>query len=335
MSHSKIRIGILGAGTMGSEHATAYANIPRVEVVVVFARDLERARSLAEACGAQPCINAAELIQRGDLDAVDVCLPTTIHHSFVIEALSHGKHVFCETPLTLRLDEARQMREAARRAGRLLQVGLLMRSAAPYECIKAAVTSNEYGSPLSLITYRPGSYLRPDATDHKSHYSDPSTELMTFDYDSANWLFGPPVRLTASSTALVQYGLGEISALLSYGNDRHATIIASGLMPKGYPFSVGFRALFEEVLFELHNVFRDGLPQTRFTVSDQTSGSRNITMQGRNPYQVELQRFVDCVRGRAAPELLDVERAIEALTLSIATQHSLKEGRSIEMRATR
>jgi predicted dehydrogenase len=44
-----------------------------------------------------------------------------------------------------------------------------------------------------------------------------------------------------------------------------------------------------------------------------------------NPYQVELQRFVDCIDGRAVPELLDVERAIEALMLSIATQDALRD----------
>ena len=42
-----------------------------------------------------------------------------------------------------------------------------------------------------------------------------------------------------------------------------------------------------------------------------------------NPYQVELQRFVDCINGRADPDLLDVERAIEALMLSVATQRAL------------
>jgi UDP-N-acetylglucosamine 3-dehydrogenase len=121
----KIRIGILGAGAMGVEHAAAYAHIPDVEVVGVFARDLERARSVADICGAQPFDDATALIQNDAADAIDVCLPSTIHHSFVMTALSHAKHVFCETPLTLRLDEAQQMRDAARRAGRLLQVGLL------------------------------------------------------------------------------------------------------------------------------------------------------------------------------------------------------------------
>lgn len=104
-------------------------------------------------------------------------------------------------------------------------------------------------------------------------------------------------------------------------------------MPRGYPFSVGFRALFERALLELHNVVGNDPPQTRFTVADDASGPRNVAIQGRNPYRPELQRFVDCVHGRADPELLDVQRAIEALRLSVATQRSIEESRSIEIDA--
>jgi predicted dehydrogenase len=225
------------------------------------------------------------------------------------------------------------MREAARRFERLLQVGLLMRSVAPYEYIKAAATSGEYGRLLSLACYRLGSYLRPGAPDHKSHYGDPSTELMTFDYDFANWVLGPPIRLSASSAELVPGGPGEISAVISYNDGCHAMISASGLMPRGYPFSVGFRALFEGALLELHNVFADGPPQSKFTVSNDALGTRDIAIRGRNPYQTELQRFIDCIRGQADPELLDVERAIEALKLSLATQRSLKGKCSIDIQA--
>ena len=54
-------------------------------------------------------------------------------------------------------------------------------------------------------------------------------------------------------------------------------------------------------------------------------------MQDRNPYQVELQHFIDCVAGVADPGLLAVEQAIEALVLSTATQLSLAEQRPIEI----
>jgi predicted dehydrogenase len=245
--------------------------------------------------------------------------------------LHEGKHVFCETPLALGLAEARQMLDAARRANRLLQVGLLMRSLGAYEHVKAATSSNAYGRLLSISTWRLGSYLHPGAPDHKAHYSDPSTELMTFDFDFIRWAMGQPARLSASAARIDGHVPGEISAVLAYEDGRHATLAASGLMPPGFSFTVGFRALFENAVFHLHTVFGDGAPRSTFTIFEGQAAGKTIALPPRDPYRAELQRFVNCVRGRADPELLDAERAIEALVLSIATQRALKEGQSIEI----
>ena len=141
MANTAIRIGILGAGAMATAHAAAYATMADVTVVGVFSRDLTRARRVAAVCQAEPFTDATALIRNAAVDAVDVCLPSAIHHLFVVPALHEGKHVFCETPLALSLDEARQMLDAARRANRLLQVGLLMRSLGAYEHVKAAASS--------------------------------------------------------------------------------------------------------------------------------------------------------------------------------------------------
>jgi len=106
-------------------------------------------------------------------------------------------------------------------------------------------------------------------------------------------------------------------------------------MPIGHPFSTGFRVLFEHAMFELRNVFGDGPPQSTFTLSEVASGPRDAGVIGHNPYEVELQRFVSCIRGGGDPELLDVERAIEALRMSIATQRSLAEHRAVALATIR
>jgi UDP-N-acetylglucosamine 3-dehydrogenase len=331
MANTAIRIGILGAGAMATAHAAAYATMADVIVVGVFSRDVARARRVATVCRAEPFTDATALIRNAAMDAVDVCLPSAIHHAFVVPALHEGKHVFCETPLALGLDEARQMLDAARRANRLLQVGLLMRSLGAYEHVKAATSSRAYGRLLSVATWRLGSYLHPGAPDHKAHYSDPSTELMTFDFDFIRWVMGQPARLSASAVRTDGHAPGEISAVLAYEDGRHATVAASGLMPPGFPFTVGFRALFENALFHLQTVFGDGPPQSTFTIFEGQADGKLVALPPRNPYYAELQRFVNCIRGRADPELLDAERAIEALVLSMATQRALDDGQSIDI----
>ena len=285
---------------MGRLHAAAYAQMPDVELVDVPARDSARVRAA---------------IEGGGIDAIDICLPSEVHARFAIPALQHGKHVFCETPMALVLDEAQAMRDAARKASRLLQVGLLCRSIASYRHIKEVAETGTHGRLLSLATWRLGSYLHAEAPDHKAHYGDPTTELMTFDLDFATWLFGKPARVSAA-------GAGEITALLDYGNGRGATIAASGLMPPGSPFTVGFRALFENAVFELQQVFRDGPPEIAFTIAEGKAQPRPVDLVGGNPYEIELRRFVDCIAGKADPALLDADRAIEALTLSLAVQRA-------------
>jgi UDP-N-acetylglucosamine 3-dehydrogenase len=327
-----IRIGLLGAGAMGAEHAYCYGLIEGAQVAGVFSRDQARAARLASESGGRATADASLLIDDPDVDAIDVCVPTAAHAAVVVRALERGKHVFCETPLTLDAGEGRRMRDAARRAGRLLQVGLLVRSIGGCGLVRRAVETGEHGRLLSLTTHRLGSYLRAGAPDHKDHYSDPSTELMTFDFDFAGWLLGPPRRLVASVVSTPQ-GFGEISALLDYDDGRCATVVASGLMPGTYPFRVGFRALFDTALIESEAVFSEaGPPSVSLTVYPQTGEARRPAPSATNPYQVELERFVACVRGTADPALLDVDNALAALMLAIATQRSLSEGRSLELR---
>lgn len=294
---------------MGKTHASAYATLADVEIVDVPARDGGRVQAAFES---------------DEIDAIDICLPSAVHARFAIPALAHGKHVFCETPMALGLAEAEAMRDAARNAGRLLQVGLLVRSIASYRHIKEVSCSGVHGRLLSLATWRLGSYLHPDAAEHKPHYGDPTTELMTFDLDFANWVMGAPKRLSAA-------GRGEVTALLDWGDGRSAAIAASGLMPPSTPFTAGFRALFEGACFELQQIFRGGPPEIAFTIAEGKAAPRPVALAGSNPYEIELRRFVDCIAGRADPALLDAERAIAALRLSLATQRALAEGAAVAL----
>jgi len=316
---------------MGTVHAAAYAGMADVSVVGVFSRNKARAQAAAARCDAEAFGDVAALIGRPDIDAIDVCLPSPIHHDAVMAALAAGRHVFCESPLALDLGEAQQMRDAARRTGRLLQVGLLMRSVGAYRHIKAITASGQHGRLLSVTTWRLGSYLHAEATDPKAHYGEPSTELMTFDFDFVQWVMGAPKRLSATAARSLRGDKpGEISAVLDYEDGRHATVIASGLMPPGSPFTVGFRALFEGAVYRHQNVFEGGPPKSSFTVVEGRSPGQPVAMQDRDPYQVELQHFVDCIQSRADPALLDADRAIEALVLSTATQRSLSEHRAVD-----
>jgi UDP-N-acetylglucosamine 3-dehydrogenase len=207
----------------------------------VFSRNQERAEAVARICGAKSVNDAFALLDDPTIDAIDVCVPSANHRGFVVGALERGKHVFCETPFALQLRDAEIMIEAVRRSSHILWVGLLIRSIAQHEHVYRAAASGQLGKILSVTAYRLGSYLRSAGLGRKEHYTDPTTELMTIDFDFAGWLLGPPNSISATAVKMESDSPGQVSAILDYDSGCSATVVASWIMPEGFPFSVGFR----------------------------------------------------------------------------------------------
>jgi UDP-N-acetylglucosamine 3-dehydrogenase len=267
-ANSEIRIGILGSGWMGSVHAECYRRIKGAKVVGIFSRNREHAEAAAKICEAMAVVDASALLDDANIDAIDVCLPSVNHEEFVVRALERGKHVFCETPFALGFTETEAMLKAAKDVDRILMVGLLERSIAQYEYVHQAAAAGHLGKVLSITTYRLGSYLL--SKESRRHYAEPALELMTLDFDFIRWLIGSPSSVSAtavpwSSLACEADIQGEISSILNYDSGANATVMASGIMPKGFPFSIGFRVLFEKGAFELKTVFEGaGPPKNAF-----------------------------------------------------------------------
>ena len=313
---------------MGETHARAYQSIPGVEIAAIYARTESKVRPIAEGVGSLATTHLDILLDDPTIEAVDVCLPSNVHREFVVAALNAGKHVFCETPFALTREDAETMIGAARASDRLLLVALLMRSVAEYQHIQRAVVSGELGRPLAVYAYRLGSYLRRESSEFKEHYGDPTTELMTFDLDVLNWLFGLPNEVYSAATAAPNGIPGHVVAALRYG-DLVANVEASGLMPTGFPYSVGIRVVGETKVMELSTRFSTGIPQT--TLISYAQGSEEVQVRGQDPYMAECQYFIECVRGNVDPQLLGAQRALEALRLSIAIQDSLKQRKVVRL----
>jgi UDP-N-acetylglucosamine 3-dehydrogenase len=313
---------------MGETHARAYQAVPDIEVAAIYGRTESRAGPIADRVGTLATTDLDDILDDPTVDAVDVCLPSRVHADFVVAALNAGKHVFCETPFALARQDAERMMDAARANDRLLLVALLMRSVAAYRHIQRAVASGELGRPLAVYAYRLGSHLRRESSAFKEHYGDPTTELMTFDFDVLNWMFGLPKEVYATATATPDGIPGHVIAALRY-DDLVANVEASGVMPIGFPFSVGIRVIGEAKALELSTRFSEGIPKTTFISYAQSS--QDVQLRGHDPYVAECQYFVECIRGNADPHFLSAERALEALQLSIAVQDSLKQQKVVRV----
>src|SRR5579875_2286354 len=110
-----MRIGILGAGDMGQTHARIFSQMPGVEIAGVVGRSTERAARVAGELGLPPVTDPWTLVDNETVDAVDVTYPSALHRGWVVAALERGKHVFCETPMALTIEDADAMIDAAHR----------------------------------------------------------------------------------------------------------------------------------------------------------------------------------------------------------------------------
>ncbi len=119
------KIGIIGTGQIAQAHLRRWSEIDEAEVVI--ACDLDEA-ALARTVKQYEIPNATtdfrKVLERGDVDAVDVCLHNNFHAPVTIEALKAGKHVYCEKPIAGSYVDGLAMLEAARESGRMLHIQL-------------------------------------------------------------------------------------------------------------------------------------------------------------------------------------------------------------------
>jgi predicted dehydrogenase len=121
----QIRIGVVGTGIIGKSHIRNYAQIRGAKVVAVADIDEAKAREAAAAYDIPTVFtDFRRILERDDIQAVDVCLHNNKHAPVTIAALEAGKHVYCEKPMAGSYYDAQAMIERARRTGKMLHVQL-------------------------------------------------------------------------------------------------------------------------------------------------------------------------------------------------------------------
>ncbi len=127
---SEIGVGLVGYRFMGRAHSNAYRQVarffdvdPTPRMRAICGRDEQAVRSAAGALGWEGYeTDYARMLERDDIQLVDISSSGDTHREFAVAALEAGKHVLCEKPLANTLAEAREMAEVARRAGTLSMV---------------------------------------------------------------------------------------------------------------------------------------------------------------------------------------------------------------------
>jgi UDP-N-acetylglucosamine 3-dehydrogenase len=149
-----LRIGVVGVGVMGSNHARVLSEMPGVKLAGIADPDSARCAQVADRLGCAAFKDVEELLQHG-VDAVTIAAPTHLHRDIAIDCAARGVHIMVEKPIAPTVEESRAIVAAARRSGVTLMVGHVERFNPAVQSIKRAIKDQNI---LSIAITRVGPF---------------------------------------------------------------------------------------------------------------------------------------------------------------------------------
>lgn len=243
-----LKVGLIGCGFMGSMHANCYNNIPDAKVVAVADLRPEKAMELAKISDAAIYATGKELIEKADVDIIDICLPTYLHAEHALLAMDKVKYVFVEKPVTLTLEEGKALISKAAETGAQVQVGQVIRFWDEYVELKKIVESGKYGK-INNANFRRISPLPTWGWENwlldKSKSGGAGQDLHIHDVDYVLSLFGEPKNFYSVKTE----NNGYVNTVMNYG-DFVVGVEGTWDLPENHPFQATFRVVFEKAVVE-------------------------------------------------------------------------------------
>jgi myo-inositol 2-dehydrogenase / D-chiro-inositol 1-dehydrogenase len=329
---SPLRIGLVGAGFMGSVHAEGWAACPGAELTAVTTGTRGDAEGFAERHGIRACADLAELLDQ--VDVVDICTPTDLHHEAAEAAAAAGRHVICEKPLARTAEQAAEMIAACERAGVWLLVAHVVRFFPEYAAARAAVAEGRIGEPAVLRLAR--STFRP-RTSSDTWYGDHARsggmvlDLMIHDFDYARWVAGDVHSVYARSVTAAQphAGIDHALAVLRHTGGALTHVQGSWAYPEPV-FRTGGEIAGTEGLADFDSERDAPLRPLLRGAEDAPQVPLASSPLAESPYTTQLRHFTRVLHGEAEPRITAAD-ALAALRIAEAAARSIAEGRPVEV----
>ncbi len=298
----KLKCAVIGAGYLGKFHAEKYANLPDCELVAVVDTNADIAQTVADKHGAQALTDYAPLL--GNVDAVSIVVPTTLHYQVAKDFLNAGSHVLIEKPITTTVEQADELIAIAKAKNLILQVGHLER----FNPAILALDKDE--KPLFIESHRLSPF-NPRANDVSV-----VLDLMIHDIDIILALVDSEIeRIDASGTAVLTKGTDIANARLTFKNGCVANVTASRISmklerkmrlfrPSSYA-SVDFQ---NRILQKYRTGEKEMFPGVPEIISEEA------TFETSDALLAEIQQFVNCIQTGEQPLVTG-----EAARLALAT----------------
>ncbi len=323
------RVAIIGFGGIARMHYSAYSHLEKsgapVRVVAVMDRNAAQFKNIMSinlggeniplSEDVRTYTDEEELLQNEEFEVADICLPSFLHKEYAVKLMRAGKHVLCEKPMALTIEDCEEMLRVSHETNCRLMIGQCLRFDPAYRYLKDCVDSGIYGKLRYLTMDRLSEYPSWGAG---SWFGDQKKcggcmiDMHLHDIDMARFLLGEPQSVSCVAYDRIPHCQLVNSRLLYEG----VTVIANGSWDEArpIPFYMGYEAKFEDA-----SVSFDGL-----TVKLQKNGDEPVSahLPQKDRIAEEIRYFVELVRD---PSLENTINSAESAAQSIRLVQSLAD----------
>lgn len=331
-----MRIGLVGTGSMGHAHAPSWKLLHTIgaELVGGVSNGKESTEAFAKQYGIRAYDSYEALIE--DVDIVDLCIPTNLHKDMTLQAAQAGKHIICEKPMALNLEDARTMINVCNTAGVHLYIAHVVRFVKQYRMAKETIDAGVIGDPCVIRLSRAGYQPRKKSDNwfvDEARSGGMMLDLMVHDFDYARWVGGNVKRVYARSVRNTQVdALGDYALVTLRFEDG-----AIGHIEGGWAYPPGF--------------FRTSLDiaGTQGVIEFESDKAQSLYTHLANPPQIEVEEVaVPSAKAADSPfttqlrnfynaivhdedPIVSAQDAYAALEIGLAAIESARSGKPVQL----
>ncbi len=316
----KMNVGVVGVGNMGRHHARIYYELDNANLVAI-ADINEDVKKIAEKYNCKFYKNYKEMLEKEDLDAVSVVVPTKLHKEVALDVINAGKHILLEKPIASNVEDARIIIDVAKKNNVKLFIGHIERFNPAVQRLKELIDDGRLGKINSVIVRRVG-LPPPNIKDNNV-----IVDLAVHDIDVMKYLLNEEPKLLHSVArgALIKDSHDSAEIFLRYGE-------ASGFVQVSWITPVKIRSLVvtgtkayveldyvNQKLILYENSKRDDLKFNDFNDFINKFGMPDVIDVGINkqePLMNEIKSFLSCIEEDKNP-MMDGEDALLALRIAL------------------
>jgi len=306
----QLRVGVIGVGAMGKNHARLYSELFGVELIGVSDVNETLVASVARSYDCKPYIDYKALLSENP-DAVSIVVPTTLHKQVALDAIKRGINVLVEKPIAGTVETADEVIKAAREKGVKLMVGHVERFNPAIIKLKELIGNGLLGNIVSISAKRVGPY-NPRIRDVGI-----VLDLGTHDIDIMSYLYGEKIKEVYASAGTVVHSHEDHAIItLNFDSGSSGVIDTNWLTPHKVRnlTVIGSRGIAEVNCIE-----------ETLKIFDQ-EWVRDAKIGKEEPLKLELLHFIDCVQNDREP-LVSGEQGKHALEVALAAVESARTGK--------